>query len=409
MELEAPLLQSIATLEASTSHSTSSRDLTGAATTVTTKAVVALLACEESSLTDQIASSDGKAEEEALALESRAAQIHEVASVLALALHHESTPTHAICGMPHAASTLLVRITPGPICSRSYLTSFAGDEHMRRLDPHGWYSDAAGNLVEQAPQPLCMLLWPPSLSASATPCSPAPSGMWSSRLPSALRKLVLCLSNQLAVNSLAQLHSAGCHDAAGLLLSLLRFLLGESSRVGGFSRGLDSGDAAHILVLVAQAVLSVPPSKAPGLSTCLLGCLLILLDHSRSWAKDAFRNASPSKMDSLSARLVLELSSHAADPTHLALCMNVISHLLLLSTKHSGFMTIATAHEAAVRTMDAVLREAAHDAALEMSLPCLLRIVSAPSLAGQLLDTGLVRVCNFYTPTNATPLILSNV
>jgi len=328
-------------------------------------------------------------ENSALALESRAAQTHEVLCVLALALHHEHSPGLAPAGAPRSASTMLVRTVLCGEMLPSYLLSFGGsgsDAQLHRLDPHGWVSDSRGRVNGRAPAALCSLLWPPTKTATTAPPPEPPTGddAFDALLPSAMRAFALCASAQLASHAHAKSRGDAFAEAASTLLYALRVLLkGKPAaiampRVPPAPSVLTPAEAEKLVELVAGALVALPTEQAMTPQPSLVGCVLLLLTH-----HERCRRAGPhsAQLQPLAHRLCVELTTGHADETHAAQ-LHLLSLVLPLLPDCSNF-------GAASQLMTAVLHApSTHCSAL---LPALLRLVGRPSLALELLEAGLAR------------------
>ena len=352
-------------------------------------AVGALLSVES-----QSSPSGGAVDDVALALESRAAHVHEVICVLALALDHERSPGVSLGGAPKSAATMLVRTLRAGDAPRSFLLSFGGggsEAHLRRLDPHGWYSDSKGAVGQSATLALCALLWPTAPAPQRG--QPSSGSAWHTMLPGAQRSLALSMAGQLAAHAHAKSGSASFAESAAILLSTLRALLITHSVGGGVPAAtwrvptppslLSAEDESHLLSLVASALVALPAKQAPmaqppDAHTSLLGCALQLLMHRSRHAR-----ADPMPVEALyplAQQISLSLPAERGQET-LPSSISVLSFIL-------PAMPAASVDGMATQLMVAVVH--AQPPNCYPLLPALLRVVGAPRLAAELLGSGLV-------------------
>ena len=362
---KASLASAIATLDGNGKH-IMANDATG----LVREAARVLLQYEASKTSSVVE----KAQENA-ALVARSSNVHEVMCVLALALHHErSTASHAP-GAPHAASTLLVRTTDRPASIRSFFTSFTGGSHLRRLDPHGWFSDAQGRLVERAPRALCDVLWPPSCAGARVPGDTAKT--WSERLLPAFRSLAISLTHQLSKH--AVMDADRCAEAAGILLIVLRTIIPQR-RPMSHPCILSEDDTEALLVGTAQALQALPSKSVPALNPALLSSLLLLLSPSSPTISLATRR----ELHKLIPQLSLDLAALSAGGHSLVMPANVLARLLPLSNPSPTMIS------AAKGLVEVVLGGRAHSAQLVTILPSLLALVKEPMIASELVNAGMV-------------------
>ena len=368
----------------------SSAGTAASAASAASAAVRALLAREESHLAQQRRiSTKTKSMAAAEALEKRAAQVQEVMAVLALALHHEQTSPK---GAGRSASTLEV-CTSG--CS--FIISLSGGQQKRHLDPHGWFSDTEGRLIERAPQALRALLWPSSMVFTDMVFT---DGELFNR---ALLALVLSLCEGLSSHVLADPSGTRCYQAATLLLASLRFLCRADNcgpgaevpgRMGGYRCLLDGRDAVIAVKLrdgIAQALLAAFPERVSALSTSLLCSLLQLLGLIRSFDETKEeelglgRESVCAALDDLVPRLTLSLSSAGVrgglQGAPLAVRVGILAHLLPATQPINTPM-------ATRGLMDAVLGRSV--GLVPSLLPSLLALVATSHLADELLSAGLM-------------------
>ena len=300
-------------------------------------------------------------------LETRAAGVQEVISVLALALHHEqSASKRGLSSLPRAGSTLSVLIHPGTAFTLSFAQQ--GETSARRLDRHGWFSDASGHMVERAPAALCRVLWPASADAPLERVSSS----WAERLPEALSALAVSVGDHLVKHAQADQEGTRSCEAASLLLCTTKALLAIKWPTSGHST---------LLPLVARAVVAMPPAEhRPLLSEPLLGCLLLLLRRTPA------ATLPPADVAPLIPRLTADL----AYLTSHGMCANVHAHVLAFLLPVSGCVADDQGVASATLLMNAALAHPAGSGDGYL-LTALLRTVQSP-FAAQLLDAGLVCV-----------------
>jgi len=354
----------------------------GTAASAALAAVRALLAREESHLEQQQRIlTKSKSEDAAAALDRRAAHVQEVMAVLALALHHEQASPK---GSGSSASTLKV-CTTGPPMRCSFLISLSGGQHKRRLDPHGWFSDTEGRLIERAPQALCAILWPSSMGPVAPGDDP--------RLHRALRALVLSLGEGLASHVLTDPSGSRCYAAATILLASLRLLCraercGPGGMVGSMCL-LDGRDAVKLRDGIAQALLGAFPERVSPLSTSLLCSLLQLLGSIRSLDETLEedlglgRESVCAALDELVPRVTLSLSSAGLQGEPLAVRVGILAHLLPATQPVNTPM-------ATRGILDAIQGRSKSIGHVPSLLPSLLALVATSHLADELLSAGLM-------------------
>lgn len=342
-------------------------------------AVKALLSCEVS-----VQENEGK-DAFAQKLEARAAQVHEVMCVVALALHHERTA--AVPGVRQSSSTMLVRSACLGEAQPSFFLSFGSSDPEKQISigPHGWCTMGAS--AQRAPPHLCALLWPvaPSALASARPASD--STTWHTMLPAALRAFALDAAREVAKQS--SIDSAGEAFAvtAATLLRTLRALLKSSStmceapsaRPFEPTSPLVSADGVELLSCIATALASQPLKASSIARDSLVGSMILLLAHqSRCWPQSVLPTEH---LQRLAQHLCLDMAadrSQQLSPPKLGL----LAQLLPVLSGHR-------VEGAATRLMSTILHAPfPHSWPL---LPALLRVANATYIAEEMLGAGLVR------------------
>ena len=344
-------------------------------------AVDALLGCESKSVQGD---DNHVSDDQALVLESRAAHVHEVMRVLSIALHHERTAHVSMPSAPRTASTLLVRTLGGRNAGEgkpSFLLSFVGASPStltRQLDPHGWYSKEDGAVTERAPQALCRLLWPAAShvrSNSNVPYSDAlhSHNEWQCGLPSALRALLVNLSEQLVSCARGNGPESTLAEAAAIVLCALRKLLQprpRSARIRQPPPGLLSNDdLIKILPLLTETLVAAPGKH--GAQASLVRALILVLSHAEIDGSDVQRVQM--------GALVLTLLPRVTTDTDALVALSLLLQYATPEWKST----------AATELMKAVLHQPISQSTL--TLPSLLRVAGTPALACEILDAGLVR------------------
>jgi len=201
--------------------------------------------------------------------------------------------------------------------------------------------------------------------------------IWSSCLRNGLRALVLALGKELAAHALADSRGNHFFQGAALLLTGLRFLLPSTMLLRcetAVSFALDEEDGAELRECVAQAVIASSAHSVCGLSTLLLGSLLLLI----GCAHPQGELLRPATAGALLPRIARSL--HIAGVKGLSVRVSVLARLLpcMGITFCSGM--------AARQLMDTTLNS---NASLTLVLPPLLLVVATPDLANELIRAGL--------------------
>ena len=344
-------------------------------------AASALMACEVES-----SHKVDPSEDLALALQNRAAQVHEVMCVLALTLHHERTAGVLLTGARPTPATLVRSPCSGEMHPSFFpVLGNASDTTLHPLDQSGRCMER--EVAKRSPPGLCAILWPaPAPDVSALPS--LDNSAWQTFLPSALRSFALnaaaSLGECLPTTGIEQYFA---ETAACVLQSLIVLLKSPSGTLLPVARLrlsippslLSSTDGAQLLRLLASTLSSLPAACNSMAHASLMGSVVLLLSyHSRYWSQMALPT---SLLQHLAQKLCGFAFLMGRRPESSTVLLAFLSRLLsLISPRIEG---------AATRLMVKALDSTSwHELSL---LPSLLRLVTIPCIAEELVQGGLVR------------------
>ncbi|KAL1525460.1 hypothetical protein AB1Y20_020317 [Prymnesium parvum] len=291
-------------------------------------AVNALLACE----TDVSSSNDSHLSASRLvdALDARAARLHELMTVVALAFAHEDKAQHkgTTGGYSATASTLEVRLL-GDGDERTFVLSGGGVEGTRVLHPNGWFVDEQGNFLHRASQNLCTVLWP---ERDRQPrhfyaCCGSSS---KEQCTNAIRALTLSLASRLARRA-KSVQTNDLKALSTMLLTSLQLLLGGNATSwlpemptpaglcvdGTRARTrdgpvLDVPTCRQLMSQVADAISLLPPPQPNALLPDTLLSVLLELERAHRQAGPGHEALLASLVQPLVPRLCVGLTSLSA-------------------------------------------------------------------------------------------------